>query len=125
MNTVGSSKTKKQRKKTSKSEHGKNNVECGKTDKKDTIQIDSTSVRGLKRKGSDRNTPVKDKKKSSDASGESKKPRGLNEIFMERISGSKKNNEKANIGVDMEDKEDVVERKRVVQDAHSKKSPKR
>ncbi|CAI9290127.1 unnamed protein product [Lactuca saligna] len=113
-------------KKTSKSEHGKNNVECEfNRDIKDTIQIVSTSVRSLKRKNSNRNTPVKDKKKSSDASGERKKPRCLNEIFMERISGSKKNNEKANIGVDMEDKEDVVERKKVVQDAHSKKSPKR
>ncbi|CAI9304485.1 unnamed protein product [Lactuca saligna] len=126
MNIVGSSKTKKQKKKTSKVEHGKNNVECDfNKDKKGTIQIVSTSVRGLKRKGSDRNTPVKDKKKSSDASGERKKSRGLNDIFMERVSGSKKNSENANIGVDMEDMEDVVETKKVVQDAYSKESTKR
>ncbi|CAI9286820.1 unnamed protein product [Lactuca saligna] len=75
-NIVGSSKTKKQRKTTSRSEHGKNNVDSGKSDvnkdKEDIIPINSTSVGRLKRKGSARNTPVKDNKKSLEASGKGK-----------------------------------------------------
>ncbi|CAI9268924.1 unnamed protein product [Lactuca saligna] len=95
---VGSSKTKKQKKKTSRSEHQKNNVDSGESDvnkdKEETKQSDSTVVGMMKRKGSERSTAVKDSKKSSEASGDRKKPRSLNELLMENMSGSKKNSER-------------------------------
>ncbi|CAI9294531.1 unnamed protein product [Lactuca saligna] len=94
-------------------------------DKEETIPSDNTVVGRMKRKGFARSTPVKDSKISSEASGERKKPRSLNELLMESMSRSKKNNEKAKFGVEMEDKENVVKRKKIVNDAHSKKSPKR
>ncbi|CAI9274756.1 unnamed protein product [Lactuca saligna] len=129
INIVGSNKTIEQRKKTSRSEHGKKNVESGKSannkDKQETITIDSTSVGRMKRKCSARTTPAKDTKKSAEENVKGKKPRSLNELLMESMSGSKRDNEKVEIGVDMEDKENVVKRKKAVNDAHSKKSPKR
>ena len=102
---------------------------CDSTDvnknKEETIPSDNTIVGRMKRKGSTRSTPAKDSNKSSEASCERKKPRNLNVLLLGSMSGSNKNNEKENFGVQMEDKENVAKRKKVVNDAHSKKSPKR
>ncbi|CAI9285458.1 unnamed protein product [Lactuca saligna] len=116
INIVESSKIKEHRNKNFKIRTLKENVESGKPvdnkDKQETIPIDSTGVRRMKRKGSTRTTPIKDNKKLVEASVQWKKPRSLNELLMESMSGSKRDNEKVEIGMDMEDKEDVVKRKK-------------
>ncbi|CAI9300103.1 unnamed protein product [Lactuca saligna] len=86
---------------------------------------DNAVVGRMKKKGFARSTPAKDCNKSSEASGERKKPRSLNVLLLRSMSGSKKNNEKENFGVQMEEKENIVKRKKVVNDAHSKKYTKR
>ncbi|CAI9285194.1 unnamed protein product [Lactuca saligna] len=103
-NIVGSRKTKKQKKKTSRSEHAKNNVESGKSDvnknKEETIPSDNTFVRRMKRKGFARSAHAKDSNKSSEASGERKKTKKSKCVTFGEYEW-------------------------VVNDAHSKKSPKR